>query len=498
MKLKITAIWLPLLIATSASLFAQASTVNWITVLFHDTLGRAPSQYEIERIENQLSTGTTRTDIGLQVAQSVEFDASTTNAAFQKFLGRAPGALELHNSVFLYLQQGAMETTLFATLLGTDEYFSTRGKNNNSTWIDAVYSDVLNRAPSSQEREAFLDFLKQGSTRTSVANVIVTSDEARSDVVTGLYQTYLRRPPTNAEVNSALNQLRNGALYDQIVAQILGTDEYFNLAQTIAPTLPAPLPPSQNLNLSTRLQVGTGNDIAIAGFIITGTDAKQIIVRGIGPSLPVVGALADPVIELRNAGGTIGTNDNWKDSQEAAIVATGIPPSNPLESALVGTLPANNAAYTVLLSGKNGGTGVGLLEAYDLDHGSNSRLANISTRALVGAGDNRMIGGVIVGPSGSTGPSTLLIRALGPSLTAMGIADALPDPVLSLYDANGTEIDYNDNWKSNDQAAIEATTIPPTNDLEAAIVHTVVPGNYTAVVSGQTTGVAQVEIYNLP
>jgi sugar lactone lactonase YvrE len=260
------------------------------------------------------------------------------------------------------------------------------------------------------------------------------------------------------------------------------------------------------LNISTRMRVLTGEQVLIGGFIITGTDPKRVIIRGIGPSLTGVGVtLSDPTLELHGPGAFVTiTNDNWKindqtgQSQEADIRATTIPPTNDLESAILMTL--SPGAYTAILAGKNGGTGVGLVEVYDLDQASNSKLANISTRGFVDTDNNVMIGGFIVG-GGSGGGARVIVRALGPSVP---VADALGDPTLELYDGSGTTIASNDNWKtrpdgSSQQAEIEATTLPPTNDLESALVQTLAPGAYTAIVRGKnnTTGVGLVEAYNL-
>jgi len=247
-------------------------------------------------------------------------------------------------------------------------------------------------------------------------------------------------------------------------------------------------------NISTRLRVGTGDNVLIGGFIVTGTQAKKVIVRAIGPSLPFSGALADPVLEMRDSGGAlIATNDNWRSSQEAEIIATTVPPSNDLESAIVATLPANNSAYTAIVRGVNDGTGIVVVEAYDLDRTVDSKLANISTRGLVQSGDDVMIGGLIVV---GQAPLRVLVRAIGPSLPVPG---ALGNPTLELHDGNGGLIAANDNWRSDQEAEIIATTIPPSNDLESAIVRDLTPGNYTAIVRGvsNTTGVALVEAYGL-
>ena len=269
-------------------------------------------------------------------------------------------------------------------------------------------------------------------------------------------------------------------------------------------------PPSQLLNISTRMRVLTGDQVLIAGFIITGTDPKTVIIRGIGPSLTGVGVtLSDPTLELHQ-GSTVTTNDNWKindqtgQSQEADIRATTIPPTNDLESAIVATLTPGN--YTAILAGKNGGTGVGLVEVYDLAQAANSKLANISSRGFVDTNDNVMIGGLIVGGTGG-GTAKVIVRAIGPSLSVNGtpVPGRLADPTLELHNSSGTMIVTNDNWKIDDQtgqsqeAAIRATTVPPTNDLESAIVATLPPDNYTAIVRGKnnTTGVGLVEVYNL-
>jgi len=252
-------------------------------------------------------------------------------------------------------------------------------------------------------------------------------------------------------------------------------------------------------NISTRLRVLTGDNVLIGGFILLGPDPKQVLIRGIGPSLGafgVPGALADPTLELHAGDGTLlATNDNWKSDDQAEIEATMLQPTNDLESAILATLPADGAGYTAIVKGKNGTTGVGLVEAYDLDATANSKLANISTRGFVDIGDNVMIGGFILGG----GSAQVIVRAIGPSLTSFGVAGALQDPTLELHDGFGTLIVSNDDWKESQQAEIEATGLQPTNDFESAIVMTLLPAPYTAIVRGKndTTGVALVEVYNL-
>ena len=259
--------------------------------------------------------------------------------------------------------------------------------------------------------------------------------------------------------------------------------------------------PGRLLNISTRLRVLTEDNALIGGFIVIGSDPKRVIIRGIGPSLGgagVPGALADPVLELHDqSGALITSNDNWRDTQEAEILATMIPPSNDLESAIVMTL--NPAAYTAVLRGKNDSTGVGLVEVYDLNSGVNSRLANISTRGFVDLDDNVMIGGFIIGAGGG-GSANVIVRGIGPSLANFGVPGTLTDPVLELHNGNGTIVGLDDNWRDVQQAEIEASGVAPGDDRESAIAATLRPGAYTAIVSGSgnTTGVALVEVYHIP
>jgi N-acetylneuraminic acid mutarotase len=246
-------------------------------------------------------------------------------------------------------------------------------------------------------------------------------------------------------------------------------------------------------NISTRLRVETGDNALIGGFIVTGTGSKRILLRAIGPSLPVPGALANPLLELYDGSGhLLVANDNWPDApNEQEIVESAIPPSHPLEAAILTTVATGN--YTAIVRGENGSTGIALVEAYDLEAGSDSQLANISTRGLVQTDDNVLIGGLILAGQEAR---RVIVRAIGPSLAVPG---ALADPALELRDGNGGLLAANDNWRTSQEAEIIATTIPPSHDLEAAVVQTLPPANYTAIVRGQNaaTGVALVEAYAL-
>jgi hypothetical protein len=243
--------------------------------------------------------------------------------------------------------------------------------------------------------------------------------------------------------------------------------------------------------------VETGDNALIGGFIITGTQPKRIMVRGIGPSLPFLDTLANPILELHGPTGLIVANDNWVDSPDKqAIIDSTIPPSNDLESADIATVPANNSSYTAILRGVSDGTGIGVVEAYDLDTSVDSKLANISTRGLVQTGDNVLIAGTIIVGQVS---QKVLVRAIGPSLP---VFNRLENPTLELRDGNGVLLEANDNWvDSPNKQAIVDSTIPPANDLESAVVATLPAdgASYTAIVRGvgNATGIAVVEVYAL-
>jgi hypothetical protein len=165
----------------------------------------------------------------------------------------------------------------------------------------------------------------------------------------------------------------------------------------------------------------------------------------------------------------------------------------------VQTLAPGN--YTVVVRGVNATSGAALLEVHDLEP-SNALLTNISTRGVVGTNANVMIGGFIVGAglgANGDGSSEVIVRALGPELTSFGIADALQDPQLELYDGNGNLLIANDNWKASQQANIQATGLAPGDDREPAILTTLVQGNWTAIVRGKnnTTGTALIELYRI-
>ena len=280
------------------------------------------------------------------------------------------------------------------------------------------------------------------------------------------------------------------------------TAGHYWIAKTASDAITVPFTaPARALDLSTRVFVDTGERVCIAGFIIAGDIPKKVLIRGIGPSLVANGVptpLANPTLTLFDDAGNVKmTNDDWKNSPDAAEIRnTGIPPKNDLESAVIATLAPGQ--YTAQLAGKDSGTGIGVVEVYDLEAGASSALANLSTRGNVSAGDNVLIGGLIIGSGESP---IIVLRALGPSVGSAGIVNFLPEPTLELYDGNGATIAFDDGWKIPYSQPLRAANLAPSQDNESAIVAPfLTPGNYTAIVrgKGKDTGVALIEVYRIP
>ena len=310
-------------------------------------------------------------------------------------------------------------------------------------------------------------------------------------------------PQDKADLEAFLLTLSGNAVYTE-----RKWSNPFSTAGTITlinlPT-PGPSPtPAQPLNISTRLGVGTGNNAMIGGFIITGNTSKSILVRGLGPSLSnfgLPGLLNDPVLELRAANGALlFQNDNWKDAQQSQIQGTPYQPGDDREAVIIAALAPG--AYTAILTGRNQATGLGLLEIYSLDQAVETQLANLSTRGVVGAQNNVMIGGFILGGNPSqTGNTRVAVRGLGPSLSQFGLSNLLADPTLELHDANGGTLITNDNWADDPTSAalLTANGLAPSNSNESAIFTTLAPGPFTAILAGKNggTGLGIIEAYNL-
>lgn len=263
-------------------------------------------------------------------------------------------------------------------------------------------------------------------------------------------------------------------------------------------------------NVSTRLPVGTGDNVLIEGFIVQGPAGatKKILVRAIGPSLAQFGindALSDPTLAIFDANNNqIASNDNWQTTQMGGIItsdqvaeinASKVAPTNAAESAIVANLTP--ASYTAVVRGAGNSVGTAVVDAFDLSSGSAAKLANVATRGLIQPGAGLLIGGFIV----QNGSVKIVVRAIGPSLAAFGIANALPDTTLQLRDQNGNIVRENDDWQSDPQQAqqLQSVGLQPTNNLEAALIQTIAPGQYTAQVRGkpETTGTGVVQVYFL-
>ena len=292
-----------------------------------------------------------------------------------------------------------------------------------------------------------------------------------------------------AIMNSVVSDLSQLTADDEAAIQLLYE----------APTpSPAPDTPGRLINISTRMHVGTGNEVLIGGFIIQGDVFKTVILRAIGPSLSnsgLTGALQDPQMELYGStGALLESNDNWQQSVDSGeIISTGLAPADPREAAIVVRLAPGN--YTTIISGVNNTTGIGLVESYTLDTNA-SHAANISTRGRVGVGNEVLIGGFIVG--GHT-TKRIVVRAIGPSLGGSGLS-VLADPMVELHGSDGQLIALNDDWASgSEQGEITATGLQPGNARESALIATIPSGNYTAIVQGVNggAGIGLVEIYDL-
>lgn len=347
----------------------------------------------------------------------------------------------------------------------------------------------------------------QGIDFDSVGNLYVANTAANTIRVFAPDGTDMGPLPTtklSGPIGLAIDRFDNIFVVNSLnttVEQITpdGTESVFALTG-FSPTYVAVQAAPTLANISTRADVLTGDSILDGGFTISGLGTKSVLIKGLGPSLSSFGimdVLANPMIELHNStGAIIASNDNWKSTQQSQIEATGLAPTNDAEAALIANLTAG--AYTVIESGVNGGTGVGLVEVYDLNATHGPELANISTRGFVGVGNDVMIAGFIdVSSTGTSGQ--MLLRGLGPSLGSFGVDNPLANPVLDLFNSNGTLIASNDDWQSTQKDQIIATGLAPTNPLEAAILITLAPGAYTAIESGNSggTGVGLVEVYNL-
>jgi hypothetical protein len=415
---------------------------------------------------------------------SIPTNATVTAAALSMFLSRTHSGSEA-----ISLRKMLQAWGEGASDAGDPGGFGVQAEVNDATWIHTFYNTSFWTTPGG-------DFSATDSATTTVSTVNTTYTWSGSGLLADV-QAWVSNPTTNFGWVILGNETNAGG------AQRFNTRENSDNPPQLTVTYQLPAPtPAQAVNLSTRMRALTGDNVGIGGFIISGTAPKHVLLRAIGPSLTQFGvpnAMADPVLELHGSGSfaTI-TNDNWRDdpAQEAAILATGIPPSNNFESAIDATL--NPGAYTAVLRGKNNTTGVALIEVYDLSQAVLSKLVNISTRAFVSTGNDIVIAGFVLG--NHSGADRIVVRGIGPSLTPLGVANALANPTLELRDSNGALLIMNNDWQDNPAQAAELTAagLAPTNNLESGIAATLSAGLYTALLAGLNngTGVGVVEVYD--
>ena len=199
--------------------------------------------------------------------------------------------------------------------------------------------------------------------RDSFGGLVMSNDNWRSSQEQEIINSGVA-PGNDLESAIVATLPANGSGYTAIVRGVndatgVAVVEVYDLDQSVD---------SKLADISTRGLVQTAKDVMIAGTIVVASGWQRVLVRAIGPSLPVDGSLADPTLELRDGNGNlIRANDNWRSDQEQEIIATNIPPTSDLESAIVETLPADGAAYTAIVRGANDTTGVALVEVYALN-----------------------------------------------------------------------------------------------------------------------------------
>lgn len=386
-----------------------------------------------------------------------------------------------------------------ASNAGSPGGFGIQAEENDATWLHTFFDTGFWTTPGG-------DFSPTFSATTPVMDSDITYTWSGSGMLADV-QSWVSNPASNFGWVILGNEAAVGR------AQRFASGEDVNNPPRLTITFQAPSPtptptpsatPGTLRNISTRLRVLSGDNVLIGGMIATGTSGKRVILRAIGPSLTalgVPGALADPTLDLFQGSTLLMSNDNWRNSsQQPEIESSGFAPSNDAESAIIWTLLPGQG-YTAIVRGKDSTTGVGVVEAYDLDVTAPSKLGNISTRGFVDIGDNVMIAGFIVGP-GNGASIRVLARALGPTLADLGVPGALANPTLDLVNSSGTVIRSNNNWKDDPQqrALIEAAGLAPGHDEEAALVEIVPPGAYTVIVrgAGNTAGVGLVEVYHIP
>ncbi|HEX8078090.1 MAG TPA: hypothetical protein VF511_09770, partial [Chthoniobacterales bacterium] len=364
-----------------------------------------------------------------------------------------------------------------------------RFNNGRSQWQDATVPQGMTTTVFVRKGDYSADILGDG--------VLIPEDPLGNNVGPGM--TF-----SGVVTDANKSYQFNGRLTNRIGRGYSALDGFGHINIEAAVTAPIPSatpaasPPGvQLVNIAGRLQVGTGNNVGIGGFIMKGGASKKVLIRALGPSLSSFGIanpLQDPVLELHDSNGGVTVNDNWRSTQEGEIQQTGLAPSDNRESVIIASLPPGN--HTAVIKGAGNTTGVGIVEIYDLQTPV-GQLGNLSVRADVQTGDSALIAGVIIGAGD---PRRTVFRAIGPELKIFGVPNALDDTTLEVRDVNGVLVGANDNWKDAPNASeLTATGLAPALDPESAVLVTLGPGKYTAIVRGanNTTGVGLAEAYKL-
>ena len=434
------------------------------------------------------------------------------------------------------------------TIISSSDGINWTLHNTGGNDLEAVVVAQSTTGISGRDTSHYTHFLATGQNAATVLMTawVLTDPAGASRLVNFFTTTSVQKPATSARLRSLSvgNKVfiatgENGAVYSSPSqyggwSQVsVNTDRNLVGAGFVGGALvlvgdsrtifqSEPIPVSRLGNISTRGQASTGADSMIAGTVVEGSTPKQFLIRGVGPGLSQFGVgnvASDPTLSVYDAAGRIvATNVGWSSNLNvaaisAATTAVGAFPFTPAakDSALLLTL--NPGAYTFQLSNAAGATGNALIEAYDIEAigASTTRAINISTRGMVGTGDSILIAGLVVQGKSSR---TLLIRGIGPSLGPFGVTGVLADPIVRVVAENRTVLATNDNWtdttltngRAVDADELQAMTAAcgafplPTTSKDAALLITLVPGNYTIQVSGanNTTGIALVEAYDVP
>ena len=418
---------------------------------------------------------------------SIPTNATITDATLSMFLSRSgPSSAAVNIS----LSKALRDWGEGASNAGEPGGAGVQAEANDATWLHAFYDTSFWTTPGG-------DFSPTVSATTPVSTVNTTYTWSGSGLLADV-QSWVSNPASNFGWVILANEI------DAASAKRLNTRENSSNPPQLTVTYQVP---NHAINLSSRLLVQLGDNVGIGGFIITGSPPglgpagapKHVLLRAIGPTLShfgIAGVLADPVLELHGPGAFVTIiNNNWRDTQEAEIVATGLAPTNTLESAIVVTLDPGE--YTAIVRGNGNPSGVALVEVYDLNQSAASKLANLSTRAFVSYGGDIVIAGFLLGGSGD---DRIVVRGIGPSLQATGVSSMLTDPTLELRDSNGTLLITDNDWQDNlaQAAEITAAGLALTNKFESGIAATLPPGLYTALLAGldNGTGVGLVEVYD--